>query len=227
MGKNLLLWLIIAAVLLPVFNNFNPQPNSQELSYSQFVEQAQRDQVSAVSMDDVSIRGTLRNGTEGGTFSLDAVVSLRYGNMEDGVSTADATVDADGHYVFEDIPFTGLQLLVGEQPDDTNFLFAIVFTYINGQPVWVVGNTGGEAPGFPQVELEMLRLSGGGFFGQGPGVFTESDVLIEPVGTLFLDPLDCDNVLVGYDFTPINGGIGTLLGSRFIDIAGYDCNPWQ
>jgi len=62
MGKNLLLWLIIAAVLLTVFNNFNPQPNSQELSYSQFVEQVQRDQVSAVSMDDVSIRGTLRNG---------------------------------------------------------------------------------------------------------------------------------------------------------------------
>jgi len=132
-----------------------------------------------------------------------------------------------GQYVFEDIPFTGLQLMVGEQTDDTNFIFAIVFTYINGQPVWVVGNTGGEAPGFPQVELEMLRLSGGGFFGQGPGVFTESDVLIEPVGTLFLDPLDCDNVLVGYDFTPINGGIGTLLASRFIDIAGYDCNPWQ
>ena len=62
MGKNLLLWLIIAAVLLTVFNNFNPQPNPQELSYSQFVEQVQRDQVSAVSMDDVSIRGTLRSG---------------------------------------------------------------------------------------------------------------------------------------------------------------------
>ena len=62
MGKNLLLWLIIAAVLLTVFNNFNPQPNTQELSYSQFVEQVQRDQVSAVSMDDVTIRGTLRSG---------------------------------------------------------------------------------------------------------------------------------------------------------------------
>ena len=62
MGKNLLLWLIIAAVLLTVFNNFNPQPSNQELSYSQFVEQVQRDQVSAVSMDNIAIRGTLKNG---------------------------------------------------------------------------------------------------------------------------------------------------------------------
>jgi cell division protease FtsH len=62
MGKNLLLWLVIAVVLLTVFNNFNPQPNTKELSYSQFLEQVQRDQVSAVTMDDIHVFGTLRSG---------------------------------------------------------------------------------------------------------------------------------------------------------------------
>jgi len=36
MGKNLLLWLIIAAVLLTVFNNFSGVSEPQEISYSDF-----------------------------------------------------------------------------------------------------------------------------------------------------------------------------------------------
>ncbi|MCX7063858.1 MAG: ATP-dependent metallopeptidase FtsH/Yme1/Tma family protein, partial [Proteobacteria bacterium] len=36
MGKNLLLWLIIAAVLLTVFNNFSVRPQPQEITYSSF-----------------------------------------------------------------------------------------------------------------------------------------------------------------------------------------------
>jgi hypothetical protein len=130
-----------------------------------------------------------------------------------------------GQYTFDGIPFTGLQLLVGEQSDDTNFIFAIFFTYLNGEPFWVVGNTGGEAPGFPQVELGMLRLSNGEFFGLG--AFDAGDVQIDDVGSIFLDPIDCDTLLVGYDFTPIGGGTGVLEGTRFIDIAGYSCNPWN
>ncbi len=37
MGKNLLLWLIIAAVLLTVFNNFNVEPQQEPMAYSEFV----------------------------------------------------------------------------------------------------------------------------------------------------------------------------------------------
>ncbi|MEE4361341.1 MAG: ATP-dependent zinc metalloprotease FtsH [Pseudomonadales bacterium] len=62
MGKNLLLWLIIAAVLLTVFNNFNPQPSAQELPYSQFLEEVQRDRVKQVTIDDALISGQYRNG---------------------------------------------------------------------------------------------------------------------------------------------------------------------
>ena len=41
MAKNLLLWLIIAAVLLTVFQNFNVQTPREQLNYSQFLEEVQ------------------------------------------------------------------------------------------------------------------------------------------------------------------------------------------
>ena len=45
MGKNLLLWLIIAAVLLTVFNNFSVRPQPEEITYSSFISEVQQDQV--------------------------------------------------------------------------------------------------------------------------------------------------------------------------------------
>jgi cell division protease FtsH len=62
MGKNLLLWLVIAAVLLTVFNNFSPKTPSQELLYSQFVEAVQRDRVREVVIDGLVISGEFRDG---------------------------------------------------------------------------------------------------------------------------------------------------------------------
>jgi cell division protease FtsH len=62
MGKNLLLWLVIAAVLLTVFNNFNPQPSTQEFTYSRFVQAVQEDRVTQVTIDGLVITGQLRNG---------------------------------------------------------------------------------------------------------------------------------------------------------------------
>ena len=38
MARNLVLWLVIAAVLLTVFNNFSVETQSQQINYSQFVE---------------------------------------------------------------------------------------------------------------------------------------------------------------------------------------------
>ncbi|MGA1371107.1 MAG: ATP-dependent zinc metalloprotease FtsH [Pseudomonadales bacterium] len=62
MGKNLLLWLVIAAVLLTVFNNFNVRPEPQTLSYSNFLEQVRRDEVVQVEIDGLIIRGATRGG---------------------------------------------------------------------------------------------------------------------------------------------------------------------
>ncbi|MEH6825566.1 MAG: ATP-dependent zinc metalloprotease FtsH [Motiliproteus sp.] len=62
MAKNLVLWLIIAAVLLTVFNNFNTEPEANKLSYSQFIEQVRSDQVTRVVVEGYEISGELQGG---------------------------------------------------------------------------------------------------------------------------------------------------------------------
>ena len=49
-GKNLLLWLVIAAVLLTVFNNFNLGPKSQVVAYSDFVKAVNQKQINEVQI---------------------------------------------------------------------------------------------------------------------------------------------------------------------------------
>ena len=51
MVKNLVLWLVIAAVLLTVFNNFNTQQKTKPMDYSQFIELVQSGQVKEVAID--------------------------------------------------------------------------------------------------------------------------------------------------------------------------------
>ena len=62
MGKNLLLWLIIAAVLLTVFNNFSVKPEPQEMTYSEFVTQVQQDQIDEVRISGLVILGSRKTG---------------------------------------------------------------------------------------------------------------------------------------------------------------------
>ena len=57
MGKNLLLWLVIAAVLLTVFQNFNVQRGPMEIEYSSFLDLVNRNQVTTVEVDGLTIRG--------------------------------------------------------------------------------------------------------------------------------------------------------------------------
>jgi cell division protease FtsH len=62
MAKNLVLWLVIAAVLLTVFNNFNDTADTGRLSYSDFVTEVQDDRVSKVVIDGYMIMGERTNG---------------------------------------------------------------------------------------------------------------------------------------------------------------------
>ena len=64
MTKNLVLWLIIAAVLITVFNNFSQETAPNRVSYSDFVHAVQRDQVKDIEVDGIIITGTYGNGTE-------------------------------------------------------------------------------------------------------------------------------------------------------------------
>ncbi|MCB1668847.1 MAG: ATP-dependent zinc metalloprotease FtsH [Pseudomonadales bacterium] len=63
MAKNLVLWLIIAAVLMSVFQNFSkPTPNS-DLTYSSFVEEVQNGRIESVTIMDLVIEGKRSDGT--------------------------------------------------------------------------------------------------------------------------------------------------------------------
>ncbi len=61
--KNLIVWVILAAILMSVFNNFTPQPVDNSLGYSEFVMEVQNDRVSKVSIDGLIIEGERRDGS--------------------------------------------------------------------------------------------------------------------------------------------------------------------
>ena len=63
MAKNLLLWMIIAAVLLTVFNNFNQPTSAEQLVYSDFIREVQEGNISEVTITGGEIHGTKNNGT--------------------------------------------------------------------------------------------------------------------------------------------------------------------
>ncbi|PMR75952.1 ATP-dependent zinc metalloprotease FtsH [Billgrantia endophytica] len=64
MAKNLILWLVIAAVLLTVFNNFSVDTAPQTMNYSQFVQQVQNQQVRSVTIDGYTITGERADGSQ-------------------------------------------------------------------------------------------------------------------------------------------------------------------
>ncbi|MGA7295968.1 MAG: ATP-dependent zinc metalloprotease FtsH [Rhodanobacteraceae bacterium] len=67
MAKNLLLWLVVAVVLVTVFQRFNPQHEStSKMSYSQFIQQVQNGNVSSVTIGaniPPNISGKLKDGS--------------------------------------------------------------------------------------------------------------------------------------------------------------------
>jgi len=62
MAKNLVLWLIIAAVLLTVFQNFSPKASQENLSYSEFVSEVQSDRVKEVTIQGQTVHGVNSDG---------------------------------------------------------------------------------------------------------------------------------------------------------------------
>jgi cell division protease FtsH len=63
MAKNLLLWIVIALVLMMVFNNFGPRaPMTQAVDYSQFISDVQQGRIQKAEIDEHTIHGTRQNG---------------------------------------------------------------------------------------------------------------------------------------------------------------------
>jgi cell division protease FtsH len=65
MMKNIILWVVIALVLMSVFNNFGSQAergDATPLSYSQFIEAVKAGQVQQVTIDEHIVKGKLQSG---------------------------------------------------------------------------------------------------------------------------------------------------------------------
>jgi len=70
MAKNLILWVVIAIVLMSVFNNFTAtQSSPQTLTYSDFIEQVQQGQVKEVTVQGRTIEGVTQAGQHFTTYS--------------------------------------------------------------------------------------------------------------------------------------------------------------
>lgn len=70
MAKNLLLWVVIALVLMMVFNNFGPQPtSSQQLEYSEFLEAVEQGRVQRVTIEGKEIEGFMQDNSRFVTYN--------------------------------------------------------------------------------------------------------------------------------------------------------------
>ena len=103
MAKNLILWLVIAAVLMAVFQNLNQAPGRAELSYTDFVNQVQV--------------GSVRSATfEGG---------IIYGEMDNGDSFQTVRPDLTDNRLMDDMLNNNV-LVEGRQPEQPGLLMQLL-----------------------------------------------------------------------------------------------------
>lgn len=130
-----------------------------------------------------------------------------------------------GQWVVDGLPSTGLVLQVGEIAPDRNFVFAIWFTYVDGNPTWFAGNADIEN-GNHEVTLDMAQLEGGDVITK-PGSFAQEDITADIVGTMTLRTVHCNAMEADIDFTDSGLGQEFLELTRLVRIAGYDCDQTQ
>ncbi|WP_460239413.1 ATP-dependent zinc metalloprotease FtsH [Aurantivibrio plasticivorans] len=133
MVKNLILWLVIAGVLLMVFQTFSPQENKQELGYSDFIQELRDGRIREVEIDILSIDGVKTDNTRFHT--------VRPPNVPDNTLLADLEahkVDYQGVELKE--PSLWQQLLVASFPI---LLIIAVFMFFMRQMQGGGGGRGG------------------------------------------------------------------------------------
>jgi len=145
MIKNLLLWVVIAVVLMAVFNNFGSRAvrNDSTLSYSQLIDAVKAGQVQQVAIADNTIKGRMQSGDKFKTY-----------------------MPNDPHLI-DDLLANGVEILV-QPPEEPSMLMQIFVSFgpiLLLIAVWVffmrqmqgggVGGRGG-AMGFGKSKARML-----------------------------------------------------------------------
>ena len=64
LAKNLIVWVILAAVLMSVFNSFSPEPEQNTIDYSTFLNEVQNDRINQVTIADLLIFGERNDGSK-------------------------------------------------------------------------------------------------------------------------------------------------------------------
>ncbi|MDX1574386.1 MAG: ATP-dependent zinc metalloprotease FtsH, partial [Methylophaga sp.] len=87
MMKNIVLWVVIAMVLMSVFNNFGPQQSKQsEMDYSTFISSVKQGAVSNVEIQGRTITGELSDGSKFTTYSPEYDPGLIGDLLDNGVA---------------------------------------------------------------------------------------------------------------------------------------------
>ena len=87
MAKNLILWVVIALVLMSVFNNFGPRrTGSEQIDYSRFIADVKQGRVQKVVIEGRNIQGVLHNGERFSTYTPETDNKALVGDLlENGV----------------------------------------------------------------------------------------------------------------------------------------------
>ncbi len=82
MVKNILLWVVIAVVLMSVFNSFGPKVTpSAQMPYSQFLQDAKQGRIAQVTIDGRTIQGRTGSGERFTTYSPETSNSAMIGDL--------------------------------------------------------------------------------------------------------------------------------------------------
>ena len=64
LAKNFVVWIILAAILMFVFNSFSPETEQNDIDYSAFLSEVRNDRVSEVTIADLIIYGERNDGSD-------------------------------------------------------------------------------------------------------------------------------------------------------------------
>jgi len=112
--KNIVLWVVIAMVLMSVFNNFGPQQTKQsQMDYSTFISNVQNGAVSSVDIQGRTITGKLTDGSQFTTFSPEYDPGLIGDLLDNGVAIKAEPVEKTGLLMQIFISWFPMLLLIG------------------------------------------------------------------------------------------------------------------
>jgi cell division protease FtsH len=114
MMKNIVLWVVIAMVLMSVFNNFGPQKAKLgEIDYSTFISDVKNGAISAVDIQGKTITGKMTDGSEFTTYSPDYDAGLMGDLLNNGVSIQAKPAEQTGLLMQIFISWFPMLLLIG------------------------------------------------------------------------------------------------------------------